>query len=122
VRGWVAAVSVLGLLGLGVLPPEHLHAHEGCRLDVVHRHLTAHHQPGPGTRIEDDAAPRWLDSSYVNGDRVSHVHRGDTPVPLVSTQAPPETRDGLARPQSISIHDPPPGMSFGPRAPPFPAR
>jgi len=128
-RGWrlrdlVAGVSILAALGLAVLPPEHLHASptdDGRRSDVVHRHLAGHHQAGPGTHVEgDDTAPRWLDSAYVGGDRVSTDGRVDAWVGVVRpTTAPRAARATTARPGSMSLHDPPPGTSFGRRAPPL---
>ena len=124
VRGLIAGVSILSVLGLAALPPEHLHArpaHDGRRSDLVHRHFAAHHAADRGLHVEgDDSAPRWLDSSYVSGERVSAVHRSDASVGLVvPTPAPRAASATTARPESMSVHDPPPGASFGLRAPPF---
>lgn len=124
-RGLTAGVSVLGVLGLAALPPEHLHArpaHDGRRSEVVHRHFDAHHPADLDRHAEDDgAAPRWLDSPYVHGVPAPDVHRTDACAgPVVPVIAPRAARASAVRSASMSILDPPPGASFGLRAPPIP--
>ncbi len=120
----MASVSILGVLGLAILPPEHLHArrtNDGHERDVVHRHFEAHHQAGAGAQVaHNDAAPRWLDSPYVNAGSVTRVDRVDAAV----EHEMPTARAMLAgarlpRLVTFAVHDPPPGAAFGLRAPPF---
>jgi hypothetical protein len=123
----VACLAVLGLVGLAVLPAEHIHAVQtdnGHRSDVVHRHVGAHHHTAPtDPAVDEDHHDEalWLGSSFVVPPSGSPVH----PLShllyevLWITDAPRIVRATLSTPP-IAGHDPPWTRSLAPRAPPSP--
>jgi hypothetical protein len=127
VSRFVAGVAALGVLGLGLLPPEHVHlahAHDDHHATLDHRHFAAH-QPGAGHSAsigdhdDDDDEALWLDSSFIGAKPAPHVrpmaqaHRHDAPA-----IGPQLRRVGLVLLARPSIHDPPLRTSPGLRAPP----
>jgi len=125
VRSVTVCVSVLAVLGLAILPPEHLHARRSDgdhQRDVVHRHFEGHPSSSAGARVgHDEAAPRWLVSAYVKADSVTRLPRIDACIECDAPGEPPLLVSPLATGLVwISLHDPPPGAAFGLRAPPFP--
>jgi len=119
-------VLILGILGLAVLPPEHVHAGrtpDGHPRDVVHRHLDGHLQAGAGAHVApDDGTPRWLDSPYVGARSATRVDCVDVAVEHEWPAAPP-THAGAWSPRraTSAVHDPPPWGPIGLRGPPPPA-
>ena len=124
-RRWITGLAVLGVLGLALLPPEHLHvarAADGLDSDLIHRHFEPHHPVGAESNIghfENDEA-LWLDSPFTGPTAALQVYpvtqslTEDLPVPQ-----PQQTwRSGLPF-AHVSVHDPPSATSHGLRAPPF---
>jgi hypothetical protein len=121
----LACLAVLGLLGLAVLPAEHIHAVQtdsGHRSDVVHRHVGAHHHTAPTDHTVDqdhhDEA-LWLDSSFVAPPSGSPVHPPLLYEDLWIAEALPILRRTLSTPP-IAGHDPPWTRSLALRGPPSP--
>jgi hypothetical protein len=135
----VALAAVLGLLGLPLLPQEHVHVTEsesGEQSEIVHRHFESHH-PGhvehdPDHRDADhpdadhhdrefdhqDEAALWIDAPFVA--RAPASAPLFTPVvvqELPALQPQPLPRWALEF-EHISVHDPPWVASTGLRAPP----
>ena len=124
VRRLLATVGVLGILGLALLPPEHVHLGEDhddhVRPDVVHRHFTPHHQISIETHVE----PTEDDATYI--------HDAFT-VPAQASLAAPHTPPFVVLPQQevvlgitqwqptgcdLRVHDPPWACAQGLRGPP----
>jgi hypothetical protein len=132
----IAIAAVIGLLGLPLLPPEHVHVTEsesGEHSEIVHRHFESHH---PGHIDHDDAdhhdphhqdqefdhqdgAALWIDAPFVARTSIS------TPLftPVVVQELPVLQPQPLPRWtlefEHISVHDPPRVASIGLRAPPI---
>src|SRR5712691_7671038 len=88
-RKLIAGATVLGVLGLAWLPPEHVHitrTHGDHHADVVHRHFESHHPIGNEVRVgDDDDDVRWLDgSSFTYPKPAPHIY----PVDQVLTEIP----------------------------------
>jgi hypothetical protein len=131
VRGGVQRVAtclaVLGVLGLGLLPPEHVHVTytpDGHRSEFVHRHFGAHHRApdAADTAVEHgdrDHQPRWLSSLFTGPSVNSPVQ----PVGQLYHEYPPvePLAEASARSRElidVSVPDPPWTTSHGLRAPP----
>ena len=124
-RRVTAAMAVLGLLGLAMLPVEHVHAEaaqDGHHGPVIHRHFATHHQAvDDALRFEEgDDEPIWLDTTFVVAS--VRLAPGPTPTgvvpgtqPLRSDTAGPWERSVVA---AAPIHDPPLITSVGFRGPP----
>ena len=115
------------MLGLGLLPSEHVHViqtQDGHHSDVIHRHFESHHPIETEASIshEDDDI-QWLESSFTSPKPPTHafpVHQ----LLNARVQAPPPepTCEGTIRAVRVSVHDPPWMSASGLRAPPlFPA-
>ena len=125
-RSVTVCVSVLAVLGLAILPPEHLHARhsdDDHQRDVVHRHFEAHPSSGAGARAgHDEAVPQWLASAYLNAGPVTRLDRIDAWTPDdLSIATPEEARPTTVPLVTFAVHDPLPGAAVGMRAPPFPS-
>lgn len=122
-RKLVAVVGVCGLVGLALLPPEHVHlteAPDGHHSDVVHRHYAPHHPIESHSNLDgQDHDIHWLDLAFTSP-------RSTPQQPLLNlvlskclqVLGPELTCDRAARVDDVSVHDPPPLGSFGLRAPP----
>jgi hypothetical protein len=117
---------VCGVLGLALLPPEHVHAAAGhdddAHAEVVHRHFERHAASPPQTHAEDpDEDATYLASVFT--------------IPADETLARPDgdatAADWLLRPVSrltswhrqsrdLRVHDPPWGRAHTLRGPPSP--
>jgi hypothetical protein len=121
-RRCFALVAVLGLVGMPLLPPEHVHVteEEGHHAEFIHRHFESHH-PIAADRVfdhQDEEAPLWLDTPFIGGDTPhlpSAVRVLVQELPLL--QPRPLPRWTLTF-DHISVHDPPWAASTGLRAPP----
>jgi hypothetical protein len=115
-------VAVLALVGMPLLPPEHVHVteEEGHHAEFIHRHFEPHH-PIEGQRVfdhQDEEAALWLDTPFIG--------TGATPLPSVVRGLVQELPLLQPRPlprwtltfDHISVHDPPWTASTGLRAPP----
>jgi hypothetical protein len=125
----VVGFTVLGVLGLVLLPAEHLHqsaSHDGHHPDVIHRHLQPHHvfeHHDANTTIdhgEDDNA-RYLSAVFVGPKAASGVVRVQSFViadfPLAFSA---QITQWTFRALNVHAHDPPWRTSSGLRAPPLP--
>lgn len=112
---------MLALVGVPLLPPEHVHVTEedGHHAEFIHRHFEQHH-PIKTESIFDhqDEAALWLDTPFIGTDatHLPPVVRGLVQdLPLI--QPRPLPRWTLTF-DHISVHDPPWTASTGLRAPP----
>jgi hypothetical protein len=125
----IAVAAVFGLLGLPLLPPEHVHVTEsenGEHSEIVHRHFESHHP----ANVEHDAdhhgqefdhqdeAALWIDAPFVAP--AATYPPSFTPalvqqLPVLEPQAPPRWTLEF---EHISVHDPPWVAAPGLRAPP----
>ena len=127
-RRSIAIAAVLGLLGLPLLPPEHVHITEsenGQHSEIVHRHFESHHP----AHIEHDAdhhdqefdhqdeAALWIDASFVAPPAFVLSFAPVVVRELPVLQPSPLPRWTLEF-EHISVHDPPWVASTGLRAPP----
>jgi hypothetical protein len=115
---------VLGVLGLDVLPPEHVHLRadldDHVRLKVHHRHFAPHHPVSIQTHVEPgDNEATYLGDAFTmpttaaaqGPDQVSSVLLADECLPLGSTQWHPAARD-------LRAHAPPGADGYALRGPP----
>jgi hypothetical protein len=129
-RRVLACLPVLGVLGLGLLPAEHLHVAEtadGHHSQLIHRHFDRHpHHPTDTHAIvehdgHEDQQAKQLDSLFTGPQASSQVH---PPCQLLYERAPDAQLSQCASvlPPDVdtSAHDPPWLASSGLRAPPFP--
>lgn len=126
-RRFVIGVTVLGVLGLAVLPPEHFHragTRDGHRSGITHRHYAPHPPvagPASAARMNDhDDRPVWLDASLPAPTRaVALVCPTDAILNQESPAAPsPLKRLGAVEFASLRVHGPPLATPLGLRAPP----
>lgn len=123
-RRVVAGLAVLGVLGLAVLPQEHVHAsHDGEHPDVIHRHLAPHHLFEHDTTVDhsDDDDARYLSAAFIAPGTVSRVDQ-DPSFVIADLPAvrPAQTRWRTLSFLNVRVHDPPWRTASGPRAPPTP--
>jgi hypothetical protein len=121
-RRFVACVAVVGVLGLALLPSEHVHARDehGHHTDVVHRHFESHHPVQSDGQIDqgDGDDEQYITAAFTAPESTLSIVVGalvvtDLPVPK------PQQRSGWALPSpDASAHDPPRTSSQGLRAPP----
>lgn len=128
-RRFVAGCAVLGVLGLALLPSEHVHgrrSEDGQHADVVHRHFQphdSHHPVTTGVGVDDhgDEDAQWLTQAFVAPKAESSVHPVTQlladDLPLLQSQ---ETSRRIVPSTYVSVHDPPWAASNGLRAPPSP--
>ena len=125
----VAIAAVFGLLGLPLLPPEHVHVTEsesGEHSEIVHRHFEPHHPAFVDHDADhhdqefdhQDEAALWIDAPYVAAAAISVPSFCPAIVqqlPVIEPQAFPRWTLEF---EHISVHDPPWVASTGLRAPP----
>jgi len=124
-----AIAAVFGLLGLPLLPPEHVHVTEsesGEHSEIVHRHFESHHPAHVDHEIDrlhrefdhQDEAALWIDAPFV-APTIPFV---PSFTPVVVQELPELHPQPLSRWtlefEHISVHDPPWVASTGLRAPP----
>jgi hypothetical protein len=124
-RQIAAILSACSLLGLVVLPAEHVHAasDRDHHANVIHRHFETHHSDHDGPAIENsdhDAPVRWLTVSFARPDPIPPVSPNAVlPIAIAPSAAPPRlTFDGSIERVAASVHDPPERTPNGLRAPP----
>lgn len=120
-----ACLAVLGVLGLALLPAEHVHVRteDGQPADLIHRHFEAHHPVGsnPGLDHDEGHEATWLNSAFVTGVSRLLGHPVDQLVGTSPPTAPdPEVSPTWTPGDPESVHDPPSTSSHGLRAPPSP--
>jgi hypothetical protein len=121
----VAVLGVAGVLGLAVLPTEHMHrglVHDGHHWDTIHRHFESHHPIGTRTAVDyadDDGNIQWITVSYTRPESGTRAdpdsHLLDDRLPLPTSQL---ILQRTLQPLQTSVHDPPWFSSCGLRAPP----
>lgn len=125
-RKLVAWLGTLGVLGLALLPAEHVHARtgHGHHTEVVHRHFQPHHTVGEAARFDDDdhdGEALYLTAVFTAPSIASVVHLTGAlfvaPVPLLK---PPQLSGSALPSPDAPGHDPPGTSSHGLRAPPIP--
>jgi len=118
-------LALLGLLGLALLPPEHVHDqdHDGHHTELVHRHFEAHHPVPDQTHVDDDADEdaHYLIAVFTESEPSFHGGRVDDVVAadVALTSPPLVSQVALDSPAALG-HDPPWRYSLSPRAPPTP--
>ena len=130
----VALAAVLGLLGLPLLPQEHVHVTEskgGEHSEIVHRHFESHH-PGHVEHDADhhdadhhdqevdhqDEAALWIDAPFVARAPASAPLFTPVVVQELPVLHPQPIPRWTLEFEHISVHDPPWVASTGLRAPP----
>jgi hypothetical protein len=135
VRRSLASVAMLGVFGIALLPPEHVHSQreQNHHAQSVHRHFEPHHPAASDPGIDhpddhgehhDDDEALWLDSWFILPASPVHAYPVDQFLhedPLVA-EAMHATRSMVPSFTPESVHDPPWRSSYGLRAPPPPAR
>ena len=113
---------MLGLIGMPLLPPEHVHVtdDEGHPAEFIPRHFEPHH-PIETQRVfdhQDEEAALWLDTPFI-GTAATHVPEAARALvqQLPILQPRPLPRWTLTF-DHISVHDPPWAASTALRAPP----
>jgi hypothetical protein len=120
----VAWLAVLGIVGMAVLPPEHVHLgadhDDHVRPEVVHRHFAPHHQISIETHVEPpEADATYIHAAFTVPEQAS-LAAPDTPpfvvlpqaeVLVISTQWHQTGRD-------LRDHDPPWARPHALRGPP----
>jgi hypothetical protein len=99
-RNFIAGLSVLGLIALAFLPPQHVHftrTHDDHHPDVIHRHFESFTTPKPSVHV----------------DLVDQLAFKELPV-----SPPPPVFQWMFRAVRVSAHDPPWARPHGLRAPP----
>jgi hypothetical protein len=126
-RRSLVGASILGVLSLAVLPPQHLHVSrtdDGHHRDFIHRHFEPHHPITHETTFDDeDHDPQWLDSSFTTPKPAPEVFplRPSAAVALVVIPSPIAPWCAL-RAEHAPVHGPPGTTPQALRAPPaFPA-
>lgn len=120
-----AVLALLGLLGLALLPPEHVHDqdHDGHHVELVHRHFDAHHPVSNQTHVDDDADEdaHYLTAVFTRSEPSLDGGRPDDPaVEAVALVRPPLVSQVAPDSPAALGHDPPWRSSLGSRAPPTP--
>ena len=121
-----ACLGALGVIGLVVLPPEHVHLaadHDHLRAEVVHRHFEPH-AVAPETHVENpDDDFTYLSSAFTVPVLASVVGPGDVWILVVK---PEGTAPGFTqwhrRTHDLRVHDPPWACGHDLRGPPPTAR
>jgi ABC-type Zn2+ transport system substrate-binding protein/surface adhesin len=125
----VAIAAVFGLLGLPLLPPEHVHVTEsesGEHSEIVHRHFESHH-PGHVEHDADhhdhefdhqDEAALWIDAPFVARAPAFVPAFAAVVVQTLPVLQPQPFPRWTLEFDHISVHDPPWVASTGLRAPP----
>jgi len=114
--------AIFGLLGMPMLPPEHVHVTESehGHSEIIHRHFESHHHAAPEPEFDhqDEDAALWVDTPFVNAAAI--------PIPTADRTVVQELPELQPRPlprwtlefDHISVHDPPWVAPTGLRAPP----
>jgi len=127
-RQVVAILSACSVLGLVVLPAEHVHgaADRDHHANVVHRHVEVHHSDHDGPAIENsdhDDTVRWLTVPFARPNPSPPVTPSTVLLIAIAPRAAPPrlTFDGSIERVAASAHDPPERTPNGLRAPPAPS-
>ena len=119
----VAFAAACALIGLGVLPAEHIHQApaDGHHAAVVHRHLAAHQTHARGTAVEradGDGQAHWLTVAFTSGTTSPETAAAVALLDSAGFPRPLETFNVLPL-APMSAHDPPWVPSSGLRGPPM---
>jgi hypothetical protein len=121
-RRWFAIVALFSLVGLPLLPPEHVHVteQEGHHAEFVHRHFESHHPVETESIFDhqDDAAALWLDTPFIAPDATHLPSAARVFVQELALLQPRPLPRWTLTFDHISVHDPPSASSTGLRAPP----
>jgi hypothetical protein len=123
VRRFVVGLSVLGVLGLALLPTEHVHAsrnHDDRHPDVIHRHFEPHHLFDAAAAIDHDGDDaQYLSALFISTSSPTSVNPVTQFViaDLPAAQPPQLSRWNLST-IHVRVHDPPWITSHGLRGPP----
>jgi hypothetical protein len=118
-----ACLGVVGVLGLGVLPPEHVHFvadHDHEPAELVHRHFEPHHTTSLQAHVESPEAATYLSGVFIVPAQEAPIAPGAFVVVAVTPE--PITRNcthwrGSGR--DLRVHDPPWARCHPLRGPPF---
>jgi hypothetical protein len=118
-------LTIAGVLGLTVLPTEHIHRTQswnGQHTDIVHRHVGSHQLIGSETTVEhgdDERDIKWIALAITHPEPAKHVYPQsellDEPLSVSSRQP---ACLGTIQSLRLSVHDPPWTASSGSRGPP----
>ena len=125
-RQLVALLASLGVLGLVVLPAEHVHLSHGPGhhdSDIIHRHFEPHHDSRSDFSFsEDEQHIQWTDSSFASP---SQALQTTCQQPLLYQVAPDAeqrpTCERAVRIDDLAVHEPPALTRVDLRGPPFSA-
>ena len=121
-RRSLALAAILSLLGMPLLPPEHVHVTESDHghSEIIHRHFESHHHTAPAPEFDhqDEDPTLWVDTPFVAAAAI--------PIPTADRVFAQELPELQPRPlprwtlefDHISVHDPPWLAPTGLRAPP----
>ena len=117
-----AALCVLGVVGLALLPPEHVHhaADHDHDAEVVHRHFEPHHAARPQVHVENpDEDATYLSSVFTlpDTDSLSRPALVFTAATLPAITAPVFTPWHFEK-RDLRVHDPPWARALSLRGPP----
>ena len=121
-RRSLACLAVAGVLGLALLPPEHIHetrAGDGHPSALLHSHFEPHQPVGADSRVGAHDDVLWVSSLFTSPNKIGQVYPlnqfivQDLPVPQ-----PAQTSPSKLQCVQLSVHDPPWVTSHGLRGPP----
>jgi hypothetical protein len=124
-RGLVSLLAMFAILGLGILPGEHIHGprpDHGRDHPLLHSHLEPHHAADGPTAIDaddDDASVVWVGAVFTPQStvNVSPPPYAVAPAPPLAV-APAWTASPVYRHGAVPVHGPPGRTVDAPRAPP----
>jgi hypothetical protein len=120
-----AMLGIAGVLGLALLPTEHMHrveVQDGHHVEIIHRHFESHHPIGSHSRIDhddDDHEIQWITTSFFHPNYAGQPSPDSEHVdgrPQASAVEP--SFQGTFQQLHVSIHGPPGSTSHGLRGPP----
>lgn len=120
-----ACLVTLGIIGLAVLPPEHVHLaadrDDHLRGEVVHRHFEPHHADFPQSHLENpDADAAYLSGAFTLPGQPSVVAPdGSSLVLEAADPAVPGFTQWHGNARDLRAHDPPWARAHALRGPPF---
>ena len=114
--------AILSLLGMPLLPPEHVHLTESehGHSEIIHRHFESHHHhaPLPEFDHQDEDAALWVDTPFVSPGAIQIPSVDRVVVQKLPLLEPRPLPRWTLEFDHISVHDPPWVAPTGLRAPP----